>query len=358
MSTLSSPDKRSESEKTQACIKLERQVKEIFLRFPELTPTQLAQHLGVVEPKDLHLVLNKMETGGLIKHEPLMGGKWTSLMPAVAGSQPELVFDDRIPQGIVFLDWMNIIPQLVHCYELKINTMLIGPKGTGKTEAVRKLAELVNQPLEYENFSLRTREHHFIGRLDPKPDGTIVFKAGSLLKSMQDGCIWYGDEINVAEADALIRLDEATDGRRQLTIEGDTIHARDSWWCVTSINPLSHAGTKELPPQVLSRFPVRLHFGYPDVDTEMDIVRAHAPKLKGAILMELKKIIEATQQIRTLELPYTPALRETVAIGKLLESGISVSDAVSWCLLNVYYQFDDSIVGKVSELLKSRGLPV
>lgn len=360
MSTVSSStDKRSDSERIQDQTILERQVKELFMLHPELSVTDLVQRLtGKLKfSKDLHMVLNHMETTGLLKHEPLSGGKWISLMLAV-GVKTEFSSDPRIPSGILFNDWMNVIPQLLKCYELKINTMLIGPKATGKTQSIRKLAELVNQPLEYENFSLRTREHHFIGRLDPRPDGTVGFKAGSLLKSMQDGCIWYGDEVNVAEADSLIRLDEATDDRRQLTIEGETIHARDSWWCVSSINPLSHAGTKELPPQLLSRFPVRIYFTYPDIDSEMEIIRMHCPGIKGTQVLEMRKIVEATQQLRTLDVPYTPGVRETVAMGKLLESGVSAKNAVSWCLVNVYYQYDESIVKRVTELLTSRGLTV
>jgi len=358
MSTLTTPDRRSESERIQDQTKLERLVRELFTIHPELTTTELIQqlHTTIVRASDLYSVLNHLELSGIIKREPLSGGKWISLLPSVGAISIEKAGDPRIPHNIIYIDWMNVIPQLLECWKLKINTMLIGPKGSGKTEAIRRLAELVVQPLEYENFALRTREHHFIGRLDPKPDGTIVFKPGSLLKSMQDGCIWYGDEINVAEADSLIRLDEACDGRRQLTIEGETVHAQESWWCITSINPLSHAGTKELPPQLISRFPVRIHFDYPDVDNEMEIIRAHCPKIKGSMLLELKNIVEAVQQIRKLDVPYTPGLRETVTIGKLMEAGISTKEAVSWCLINVYYQYDETVVTQIRELLTSRGI--
>jgi nitric oxide reductase NorQ protein len=357
--SLDQNDRRSESGRVQDQTRLEGLIKEIFALNPELTTTQLVQKLGVqvVDPKDLYAVLNHLEASGFIKRMSLSGGKWVSLLPVIGQLPPSAEpSDTRIPRNVIYIDWLGVIPQMLRCYQLKINTLLIGPKSTGKTEAVRRVAELVAQPLEYENFSLRTREHHFIGRLDPNSDGTIGFKPGSLMKSMMDGCVWYGDEINVAEADSLIRLDEATDGRRQLTVEGITYHAKDSWWCVASINPLSHAGTKELPPQLISRFPVRLHFTYPDAENEIQIVRSHCPTLKGSVLLELRKIVEAVQKIRELDLPYTPGLRETVTIGKLLEASISVRDAVEWCLVNVYYQYDDTAAKKVTEFLGSLGI--
>ena len=50
-------------------------------------------------------------------------------------------------------------------------------------------------------------------------DGNIGFDEGILVKSMKEGNILYLDEINAAEADVLLRLDEALDDRRQLILK-------------------------------------------------------------------------------------------------------------------------------------------
>ena len=76
----------------------------------------------------------------------------------------------------------------------------------------------------------------------------------------------------------LLRLDEALDDRRQVVLkesEGQTITASKGWTVIATINPLSHVGTKELPPQLLSRFPVRLRLEYPPEEVELDIIRRH-----------------------------------------------------------------------------------
>ena len=44
------------------------------------------------------------------------------------------------------------------------------------------------------------------------------------------------------------------------------VKAKNSWFVVATINPLTHVGTKELPPQLLSRFPVRIRLDYPSED--------------------------------------------------------------------------------------------
>ena len=50
-------------------------------------------------------------------------------------------------------------------------------------------------------------------------EGNIQFDEGILIKSMKEGNMLYLDEINAAEADVLLRLDEALDDRRQVVLK-------------------------------------------------------------------------------------------------------------------------------------------
>ena len=143
--------------------------------------------------------------------------------------------------------------------------IIIGPKGTGKTSLVRDFARSKGIKLESINFSLRTRESHLVGT-KTLTDGNVSFDEGILIKSMREGTMLYLDEINSAEADVLLRLDEALDDRRQIALKestGEVVKAKEGWFVVATINPLTHSGTKELPPQLLSRFPVRVSMEYP-----------------------------------------------------------------------------------------------
>jgi len=50
---------------------------------------------------------------------------------------------------------------------------------------------------------------------------------------------------------------------------------KDNWFKMWTINPVSHVGTKELPPHNLSRFPIRIMLDYPPEDTELEIIKKH-----------------------------------------------------------------------------------
>src|SRR6188474_3776757 len=176
-----------------------------------------------------------------------------------------------------YFDWNNSFEVIKKAYDSSLFVLIIGPKGTGKTSLVRKFAADIGKTLYSINFSLRTRESHLVGT-KTMSQGEITFVEGILIKSMREGGLLYLDELNAAEADVLLRLDEALDDRRQVVLkeaEGQTITARDDWSVIATINPLSHVGTKELPPQLLSRFPVRIRLDYPPEEVELQIVNRH-----------------------------------------------------------------------------------
>jgi len=264
-----------------------------------------------------------------------------------------------VPKSEIYFDWNNVVSKLKHCYENGLFPLLVGPKGVGKTAAIRKVAELVGKPMRTVNFSLRTREHHFLGRIDTDENGNLYFKEGPLIKSMKEGGMLYLDEINVADGSVLIRLDEVLDYRRQINIEGQTIKADDGWWCVGSINPIDryHTGTGELPGQLISRFPVRIYMDYPDSSTEYKIVKMHVPEITKHASSYMK-LLFAIEQLRKTELPYLPSVRESIALARLLVSGVNEKTAVKMVLVDVYRQWDSEITQAVIDLLHSRGIDV
>lgn len=251
-----------------------------------------------------------------------------------------------IPKGVKYLDWNNALDALETCYEAGLYPLLIGPKGSGKTQAVRRFAELQGKPLFSLNLSLRTREHHLLGRLDMK-GGEIYFKEGVVPKSMRAGGILYLDELNMAEADVLVRLDEVLDDRRELNVEGRVYKPREGWFVIATINPLTHVGTKELPPQINSRFPVKIPFSYPPPEKELEIIRLHVGECDAA------DIVRIAHKIRSTELEYVPSIRETIAAAKLVKLGRSLKEAVYLTMVEGYLQYGEVERSKVKELVDS-----
>ena len=259
-------------------------------------------------------------------------------------------------EELEYLDWNNSIKILDKAHEAGLFVIIIGPKGTGKTSLVRDFAKRKNVNLESINFSLRTRESHLVGT-KTLTDGTVSFDEGILIKSMREGDILYLDEINSAEADVLLRLDEALDDRRQIVLKestGEVVKAKESWFVVATINPLTHSGTKELPPQLLSRFPVRIRLQYPPENIELEIIKKHVSgKHESEIIQAIKLANTLRQAAAVEELFYSPSLRETIAFGKLLDKGMLSKEAADIVFGNVYTQWGNIEYQKVSDIITS-----
>ena len=257
---------------------------------------------------------------------------------------------------IQYLDWNNSNQILEKAYEAGLFVLIIGPKGTGKTSLVRDFAKNKNVNLKSINFSLRTRESHLIGT-KTLTDGTVSFDEGIITKSMRAGDMLYLDEINSAEADVLLRLDEALDDRRQIVLKestGEVVKAKENWFVIATINPLTHSGTKELPPQILSRFPVRIRLEYPPEDIELKIVKTYVSGEHESEIIQAIKLANILRQAAAVEeLFYSPSLRETIAFGKLLDKGVTSKEAAKFIFGNVYTQWGNIEYQKVNDIITS-----
>ena len=255
-----------------------------------------------------------------------------------------------------YLDWNNSIGILDKAFKNEIFVLIIGPKGTGKTSLVREYAMQKSKNLESINFSLRTRESHLVGTKS-LIDGNVGFDEGILVKSMKEGNILYLDEINSAEADVLLRLDEALDDRRQIVLKessGEIIKAKDSWFVIATINPLTHVGTKELPPQILSRFPIRIRLDYPPEDIEYQIIKKYVKNPSDSDVLQGIKLANVLRQASAVEeLYYSPSIRETIAYAKLLESETTPRYAAEIVFGNVYSQWGNVEFQKVNDIIAS-----
>jgi len=255
-----------------------------------------------------------------------------------------------------YLDWNNSIDIIDKAFEKELFVLIIGPKGTGKTSLVREYAIQKSIELKSINFSLRTRESHLIGTKN-LIEGNIGFDEGILVKSMKEGNILYLDEINAAEADVLLRLDEALDDRKQIVLkesDGQVIKAKDSWFVIATINPLTQVGTKELPPQLLSRFPVRIRLDYPPEDVEYQIIKKHVKNpTESEVLLGIKLANTLRQASAVEELYYSPSIRETIAYAKLLDGGTPPKKSAQIVFGNVYSQWGNVEFQKVNDIITS-----
>jgi nitric oxide reductase NorQ protein len=138
--------------------------------------------------------------------------------------------------------------------------------------------------------------------------------------------------------------------------EGQIIRASEEWFVVATINPLSHIGTKELPPQLLSRFPIRLNLDYPPEETELEIIKQHTT-VNNDNLINIQRAIKLARALREAagveELFYGPSLRETIAFTKLINIGTDPRFAAEIVFANAYNQWGEVEYRKVMDMIIS-----
>jgi hypothetical protein len=157
--------------------------------------------------------------------------------------------------------------------------LLVGPAATGKSTAVRQLAEECGATL-YVQQAYRSLQVEDIRGTRGLKDGSTQFEPGVLTKSLLDANGWYLlEEVNSADAGILVLLNNLLDGAGEMTIPetGERIVRKPGWRFFAACNPGYH-GTQELNQALVSRCElVECEVFPPEVESE--ILRRHYPAL-------------------------------------------------------------------------------
>jgi MoxR-like ATPase len=102
---------------------------------------------------------------------------------------------------------------------------------------------------------------------DRKND-TFTFKEGPIFTD-----ILLADEINRATPRTQSALLEAM-AERQVTVDGVTRKLSNNFFVIATQNPIEYEGTFPLPEAQLDRFMVRISIGYPDKESEMEVLES------------------------------------------------------------------------------------
>jgi MoxR-like ATPase len=143
--------------------------------------------------------------------------------------------------------------------------------GVGKTTLAKALAKSIDADYSRIQFTPDLLPGDILGSSIYNPvDGTFNFRPGPIFCN-----ILLADEINRASPRTQSALLEAM-SEGQATIEGHchTLHA--PFLVLATENPVEYHGTYPLPEAQLDRFLVQLNLGYPDKETEVEILYAQA----------------------------------------------------------------------------------
>jgi MoxR-like ATPase len=112
------------------------------------------------------------------------------------------------------------------------------------------------------------------------------FKPGAIFAN-----ICLGDEINRASPKTQSALLECME-ERQVTVDGVTHELSAPFMVIATQNPIEHEGTYPLPESQLDRFMMRLSMGYPERESELEILERHGAH---EILDDLEPVADANE---------------------------------------------------------------
>ncbi|MGE0376738.1 MAG: AAA family ATPase [Planctomycetaceae bacterium] len=145
--------------------------------------------------------------------------------------------------------------------------------GVGKTTLAKALARSLDVEFRRIQFTPDLLPTDILGSSIYNPaDGSFTFRQGPIFCS-----VLLADEINRASPRTQSALLEAM-SELQVTIEGRRYTLPQPFLVLATQNPIDFHGTYPLPEAQLDRFLIYLNLGYPDPETETDILYAQAAR--------------------------------------------------------------------------------
>ncbi|MEW6995620.1 AAA family ATPase [Colwelliaceae bacterium MEBiC 14330] len=182
-----------------------------------------------------------------------------------------------------------------------------GPPGLAKTRAVNALAQGLEADFHRIQFTPDLLPADLTGTDIYRPeDGSFVFQPGPLFQNLV-----LADEINRAPAKVQSALLEAM-AEGQITVGRKTYDLPELFLVMATQNPIEQEGTYPLPEAQLDRFLMHIEIGYPDAQSELDILKLNRGEAISSNASHTEQSSEKVNKLRVLSQSEIFSAREQV----------------------------------------------
>lgn len=164
-----------------------------------------------------------------------------------------------------------------------------------------------------------------------KEKGTFVYQPGAAMCNLL-----LADEINQTSPKTQSALLEVMEEGR-VSVDGISRSVPEPFIVIATENPFGSAGTQMLPESQVDRFMICISMGYPDIQSEIEIVKGNVSRnplaevqrvMNGGELLEMRKIVEKIF-VHDVLYQYIGRLVQTTRNHEMIELGLSPRGTIS-----------------------------
>ena len=214
--------------------------------------------------------------------------------------------------------------------------------GTGKTTTALSFAKVLGLDTRRVQFTSDTVPSDIIGySVYEKQTGGFVFKPGAIMTNLL-----LADEINRTSSKTQSALLEAMEEMR-VTVDGQTYPLPSPFVVLATQNPVGSAGTQMLPSAQMDRFMIKMSMGYPDFESQINILRDRhrenpLDKIRAVVSIdELQQLIQEASAVHVMDCIYEYVTKLTQATREhpMIALGVSPRGALAVCRMAKAYAY-------------------
>lgn len=242
--------------------------------------------------------------------------------------------DIRNEIGKVIVGKDDVIAKVLMAILSGGHVLLEDVPGVGKTTLVLAFNRVLGLDYRRVQFTPDTLPSDIIGfSLYDSDRKTFTYQEGPVMTNLL-----MADEINRTSGKTQAALLEVME-EKKVTVDGRTYPLPEPFIVLATQNPVGSVGTQMLPASQLDRFMIRLEMGYPDFDSQVNILRdRHTanPLDSVSAVVTRDDVLAMQREVTGIRIDdslyeYVTRLAEATREHEMIELGISPRGALAVC---------------------------